>query len=296
MPVTSIGNDAFYNQKNLRAVYIPEGVKQIGLNAFSLCTALEEVRMPESLEKIGKGAFYGCESLASLHIPAGVKYINPGAFMSQSAGFRLDVDENNTEYHWAGNCLISTWKKTLVYGNETSVIPDDGSVETIGMYAFMYSKHLTEIDIPASVTKIEDEAFSTCTSLETVTVRGAKIIKRCAFQGCTGLKKVSLPDTLTTLGGNAFENCRALKQVSIPAGVRQVESCAFQGCTALWQVKLAEGLRSIEERAFRGCIALAEIEIPDTVTVLGAGAFSGCSSLENVILSAKLTRVEESTF
>ena len=69
------------------------------------------------------------------------------------------VEEGNPVYHSDGNCLIETESKTLVAGCNTSVIPDDGSVTSIGYYAFNGCTGLTSVTIPDGVTSIGGSAF-----------------------------------------------------------------------------------------------------------------------------------------
>ncbi len=78
--VTSIGNSAFEECRNLTSVVIPKNVKSIGNSAFSNCYALASVTLPDGLESIGNSAFYNCRSLSSVVIPKNVKSIGDLAF------------------------------------------------------------------------------------------------------------------------------------------------------------------------------------------------------------------------
>ena len=71
----------------------------------------------------------------------------------------ITVDPNNTVYHSSGNCLIETASKTLLVGCKNSKIPADGSVTTIGSYAFYDCFFFNPIIIPKSITIIDDYAF-----------------------------------------------------------------------------------------------------------------------------------------
>jgi hypothetical protein len=80
LPVTSIANDAFYQNTSLTSVIIPSGVTNIGSGAFFSCTSLTNVTIPNTVTSIGKAAFENCSSLTSLIIPASVTSIATVAF------------------------------------------------------------------------------------------------------------------------------------------------------------------------------------------------------------------------
>jgi hypothetical protein len=80
LPVTRIGDEAFYSSPNLASVTIPNGVVSIGANAFYDCIWLSSVTIPNSVTNIGNGAFAICQSLTSVTIPEGVTSIADATF------------------------------------------------------------------------------------------------------------------------------------------------------------------------------------------------------------------------
>ena len=86
----------------------------------------------------------------------------------------ITVEEGNSVYHSAGNCIIETASKTVVAGCKTSAIPNDGSVTSIGDYAFYGCSNLASVTIPDSVTSIGSSAFASCYELTSVTFEGTK--------------------------------------------------------------------------------------------------------------------------
>ena len=118
-------------------------------------------------------------------------------------------------FHSAGNCLIQTESKTLILGCQNSVIPDDGSVTSIGSNAFYNCSGLTRITIPDSVTSIGDHAF----------------------YNCDGLTSITIPDSVTSIGERAFSYCDGLTSITIPDSVTSIGRYAFRGCSGLTSIK-----------------------------------------------------------
>ena len=107
-----------------------------------------------------------------------------------------------------------------------------------------------------------------------------------AFNGCTALEKITLPDTLTAIGSEAFSGCTVLKEITIPDSVTEISEKTFNGCTALEKITLPDTLTTIGYEAFKGCTALKEITLPDTLTNIISRAFCDCTALKKVTIPA----------
>ena len=180
IPIKEIGEEAFYNNKNLISIIIPNSVTTIGNNAFEDCSNLTTVTIGENsqLTTIGEYAFYNCSSLTSIYIPSGVTSISEYAFQSCS--------------------------------NLTTVtIGEDSQLTTIEQYAFSNCSSLVSIIIPDSVTTIGNYAFYYCSDLESITIgedSRLTIIGNYAFRYCSSLATIYIPNSVTTIGNYAFYN------------------------------------------------------------------------------------------
>ena len=172
--VTSIGELAFEGCYRLTSITIPNSVTSIGSSAFESCGRLTSITIPNSVTSIGGYAFEYCTSLTSITIPDSVTSIGSGAFEYCRSLTSITVDKNNPVYLSDGNCIIDKESKTLIVGCKASVIPDNGSVTSIGDGAFIGCTGLTSITIPDSVTYIGYGAFWDCTGLMSITYDGTK--------------------------------------------------------------------------------------------------------------------------
>ena len=186
---------------------------------------------------IGKYAFSTCENIKSITIPHTVKSVNPNEseFVNVSSSIEhFYVDAKNETFTAIGDCLIDKKTKTLVLGSKNSKIPNDGSVTSIGEYAFIGNKAISKIEIPSSVKTINKYAFGKCSSLaEIVMSEGLETIEAHAFDSCTALASLTLPKGFISMGANAFQKCSAIKNVFIPKSTEKITVNAFGGCSAI---------------------------------------------------------------
>ena len=208
--VTYIGNGAFAGCSSLTNVTIGNSVTSIVWSAFAGCSSLTSITIPDSVTSIGGQAFFGCSSLTSVVIPDSVTSIGNGAFEYCDSLESITVSNGNERYHSKSNCLIETESKILILGCKNSVIPDDGSVTSIGEDAFAGCRSLTSITIPDSVISIGNYAFSNCSSLTNVTISNSVTsIGNYAFS-YSSLKSITIPNSVTSIGSYAFQGCSSL--------------------------------------------------------------------------------------
>ena len=121
-------------------------------------------------------------------------------------------------------------------------------------------------------------------------------IGRYAFEGCTNITGVVIPDSVTEIGEGAFFGCSGITTLTIPESVIRIGEGAFQCCTGLESVVLPKSITSISAGLFYECVKLTEIIIPEGVTSIGASAFNSCGALENIAIPASVTIIGERAF
>ena len=117
-----------------------------------------------------------------------------------------------------------------------------------------------------------------------------------AFEGCSGLTSITIPEGVTSIGNAAFKGCSSLTSIVIPDGVTSISGYAFQGCSGLTSIVIPDSVTIIGDRAFEGCSGLTSIVIPDSVTSIGYYAFSGCSSLTSLLIPDGVTSIGDRVF
>ena len=85
---------------------------------------------------------------------------------------------------------------------------------------------------------------------------GTKGIVDSAFNGCTRLTGITIPDSVTSIGWSAFENCTRLTSITIPDSVTSIGNYAFFYCKSLTGITIPDSVTSIGDAAFRGCTSL----------------------------------------
>ena len=288
--VTAIPYKTFAGCPSLKSVNIPSNVTSIGEYAFGDCITLANVTIPSSVTSIGENAFFNCYALANVTIPSSVTSIGDLAFHRCTSLETVIFPESATlgTQSFPSDTAKITYKKDASTGNVTVTKVEAGSE--------------TSIEIPetidgGTVKIIGANAFDGCSSLTSITLpQSLTSIEDLAFDQCTALQNINIPQNVTNIGVSAFLQCESLTSITIPSGVTSIKTATFALCTSLKSIELPDHLVSIGGSAFSYCTSLESVVIPAEVTSVGSHAFAVCTSLESVAIPMSVISVENGAF
>ena len=187
----------------------------------------------------------------------------------------ITIKQNKpTTISCANNEIIYTTK----YGYPIELNTTDGFGGNI--MSHNYANGYGRISFDNDVVSIPNEAFNGCTTLTTIVLPNSlSTIDSSAFSDCSSLTSITIPNSVVSIGYRAFYNCSSLTSITIPDGVTSIDAWAFSSCSSLTSITIPDSVTSIGDYTFSSCSSLTSITIPDGVTSIGDYAFSGCSSL-----------------
>ena len=223
----------------------------------------------------------------SLGIPGNSYYAYCAANTIPMVAFAYSNYQKNDTIYFSGGKLSL---KSIILPN---------SATSIRECAFPYTG-LTSINIPSTISAIQNWTFYECDSLKTAFIpKKVTIIGNEAFGNCNSLSSVTfdIPSQLTYIGNNAFENCYGLKTLAIPSSLISIGNYAFSNCFYWTGVKsIPSTLTSIGEYAFNNCMSWADaLIIPSSVNTIGKYAFSSCG-LSSVFLADGIRTINQGVY
>ena len=258
--ITEVG-DAFKDNDMITRVTIPEGYTDIGTEAFSGCTALKKAVIPGSVNMISTSAFLGCTALDTVDFAedtASSLTINAGAFANCTSltAIKLPARFSSTRYNFLYGCDALT-SITLKEGAQNFAVSDNilynVSGDTAVMVTYPGGKTETEFTIPA---EINGKAV-TSTAMH-------------VFRNNPTLKKVTVPTTVTSLGGYTFNGMKAIEEIILEHEIAPKFGSSV--CT-----EMNSGSRIIVKnddvaKAFESTSSYTKYYTPENTTITVAGA------------------------
>ena len=215
--VTAIGDKAFYSNKTIQQVNIPDTVLTIGEQVFYNCDYLNNVKLSENLTSLGYHAFASCDSLYNITLPASLTKIGSAPF-DASGLVTVEFEQGTTKI--CKNAFSSA--KKLKYVN----IPD--SVTIIEEEAFSSCSSLEEIIIPGSVKTVSSGAFSYCYGLKTVIMLYGVEEELGAFSWVDSIEKITYPESMKVIKSD-LSRCEKLKSVALPGSLTEIPNGCYFG-------------------------------------------------------------------
>ncbi|MBO5236337.1 MAG: leucine-rich repeat protein [Spirochaetaceae bacterium] len=166
-----------------------------------------------------------------------------------------------------------------------------------------------DISACSGLAKIGDSAFQDCTSLISVKIpEGITSITSSAFSGCTSLTSINIPDSVTSIYIGAFTGCSSLTNFDVDKGNSSYSASEdgkillknktelFAYPSASGKVTIPTGIITIQDSAFKDCTSVTNISISNSVTTINSSAFMGCTSLTSITIPSNVTAIGRSVF
>ena len=318
--VTHIGKGAFEGCRALRSAVMPDTVTHIGDWAFYDCISIKEFTIPRDIEYIGDGAFFNCFRLYEIYNNSDSYSVIAGegadvALENGNAGYFAlrvyrdgDLQEKVTQDGFSFLMSQNGDRWYLVdYTLDEGVcdLPSGFVYEGESIYGYQIPANLFREDtdivsvrMPYSVKKLGENAFYMCGSLTEADIYSAELssIGVSAFEGCSALTSVSVPETVTNILYRTFNGCSSLSELSLPVGLVGIEAGAFEGCSSLEAVDLPDRLTTIGDGAFAYCFELRTLDMSESIMEIGSRAFEDCSSLRSIRIYENLFYIGEDAF
>lgn len=281
-------------------VVIPKeinGLPVTTIGKFSFQEIAKTVIIRNGITTIDEAAFFDCPILEHIFISASVTAVGILAFGMCPSLKDIIVAQDNPVYSSHDGVLFSKDGTTLVccpggkQGNY--IIPDH--VTAVGDGAFSSCSSLKSITIHKSITAILQEAFDGCSALTTINIpESIHFIGKWAFNQCSSLKNFLVAadnPSYCALDGVLFNKnittlicCPATKEgtYNIPDSVTVIEDSAFKNCSLLTNITVSDGVSKIAHYTFAGCSSLQSVILPDSITEIGHAAFQFCKKLVSV--------------
>ena len=346
--VTSIGEGAFNGCDNLTGeLVIPNSVANIGYGAFCGCRNLAGVSIGDGVTELSSGTFSDCRNLKKITLGKNIETIEQNNFDKwtvTSVFFNMNTVKDwfrdfpeITEVHFGDNVQTITGGAFAHCDIDSVHIP--AGVTSIEDYAFSWNQHLRKVTVAPenSVYHIDEEhhvMMETATDKVALAYQGATIpsyataIGNGAFNGLLGITKLTIPESIESIGEWAFDGCNDLKKVINYSGLLLTKGSTDHGYVAYYAdevinitdiidgyvfltvedvnylmdytgeattLTLPSDFKGesyiIAEGALKNKKAITSITLSDGVTAIADSAFAGCEALEELAISATVERI-----
>ena len=270
---------------DITQVIIEQGVTSIGSSAFDGYSNITSITIPDSVKNIYEYAFFA-SGLTNVTIPNGVTSIGYAAFYGCSSLRSITIPDSviNIDYAAFGSSpqleVIEVGKGNPVYHSAGNCL-----IET-ALKTLILGTYNSVIPSDGSVTSI-DTAFEGCSSLTSITIPDSITnISYSAFNGCSSLRSITIPDSVTNIATGAFDDTSYYNdEKNWDNGVLYINNHLIKAKdTISGNYKIKKGTLTIAGSAFYGCHSLTSVTIPDNVRNIGENAFGDCNALKSVTI------------
>ena len=284
--ITKIGANTYYwsyyvgkySAAKLKKVTLPESLKSIGAEAFRGCTSLSDIVLPKGVGSLGSGCFRDCVglgvSMSDLGFPASLTNVSSYCF-SGCKGLKGEVE------------IPKEIKSMGFY----AFYDCDGITQVTIPVDFDYTSGTRPFEECSNVTKIRYTKGETGEMPDTKVVSGGPNFQddRLEYSVRNSLNEAEYEEGITKIGANTYYwsyyvgkySAAKLKKVTLPESLKSIGAEAFRGCTSLSDIVLPKGVGSLGQYTFYNDTGITHISIPISACY-SSGTFSGCSGIKHI--------------
>lgn len=303
--VEKLEDKALQQMWGLKEITIGAFVNKIGEGAFTGCTSLIAIKVNPANNKYkdDDGVLYTKDGEHLMQFPTkktgdytvltGTKFIDKEAFREVADAGVVTLPTSVEEIGESGFRSANIAKL---------IIPDNANLKKIGDFAFDHFGMTGTLKLPATLESLGAQAFGSAQLKEIRFANGVKLdaISYDCFVDMSKLERVVFEGgapNLTMFHSRAFQNCTQLRTVDIPQNVTQIETSVFVNTPMLETVvfKTPSSLKTIGKSTFSKS-GIRHIELPNSVTKIEEQAFDNCANLTTVKVPASVTEIKTGAF
>ncbi|MEG2947004.1 MAG: leucine-rich repeat protein, partial [Bacteroidales bacterium] len=277
---SEVSGESVKGLSTLKEVVLPTALTLIDSYAFSGCENLVKLNLQELdlLTTISSEGLFGT-AMTELHLGKGLKTIGTAAFSNNQKLTTVTIAAENPNLEAVDNAIYSKSSNALIFYPfacpQKKLVVKAGT-KSINEEVFRLQKYIEEVVLPDGFEKLDIHAFPECANL----------------------RKINLPESMTTLGEGCLGQT-GIETIVIPAGITLLDAGIFQGCKNLKSVTVNGAVTAIQMRAFSDCASLEEIVFANlsALATLDMYVFNNCPKLQSLDLStSQLTELPYKSF
>ncbi len=313
--VTRIANYAFYGRTGITSITIPENITSIGNYAFASCSGLKSIDLPKTIESISESAFEG-SGLATINIPGTITNIGKNAFKNCSELTTVTIPNTVTTigegaFSGCSNLTSVTINADIDFSSANMFFVIDGikyKVLTKNTVEVVKNSYTGDVNIPASISvgttfsvaSIAEKAFEDCTDLTSVVIpNSVTTIGAAAFRRCTGLASLTIPKSVTSIGISAFYNTNVLSSLTTDNDAVFKSNNFYIKKDGIKYLVLNKDTVMVVSNSYTGDVVIPETVVAGNnfkVAGIADNAFKNCANLTSITIPSTVTKIGKDAF